>query len=201
MTKRLMISSIALAVFAAPAFAGGIAEPVMAPAPVPVAVAPVVVNTGGDWTGFYAGAGLGYGTLEAEGFADDTEDYTYGLHAGYLYDMGTFVLGGELEYDATEITDATTGINLDGVARAKVRAGYDAGQWLPYVTAGAAQAYTSGALEANDTGYFAGVGVDYQVTQSIRVGAELLRHQFDDFNGTGTDIDANTAAVRVGFRF
>ncbi len=201
MKQRLLMTSAVLTLAAAPAVAGGISEPVTAPAPVPVAVAPAPVHTGGDWTGFYAGASLGYGQLEAEGFSDDTEDYTYGLHAGYLYDLGAFVLGGELEYDATEITDAATGINLDGVARAKVRAGYDAGQWLPYVTAGAAQAYTSGGLEADDTGYFAGLGVDYQVTPGIRVGAEVLRHQFDDFNGGGTDIEATTASLRVGFTF
>ena len=201
MKTRLMMTSVAIALAAVPALAGGLTDPVMAPAPAPVAVAPVPVVTGNDWTGFYAGANLGFGQLEADGFADDTEDYTYGVHAGYLYDLGSFVVGGELEYDATEITDAATGINLDGVARAKVRAGYDAGAFLPYVTAGAAQAYTSGALEADDTGYFAGVGVDYQVSQSMRVGAEILRHQFDDFNGGGTDIEATTASVRVGFTF
>ncbi|MEY1555640.1 outer membrane protein [Yoonia sp. R2331] len=201
MKQRLLITSAALGFFAAPAIAGGITEPVMAPPPAPVAVAPAPVYTGGNWTGFYAGANLGYGQLNADGFSDDTEDYTYGVHAGYLYDLGSFVLGGELEYDATEITDAATGINLDGVARAKVRAGYDAGQWLPYVTAGAAQAYSSGALEADDTGYFAGLGVDYQVAPNIRLGAEVLQHQFDDFNGGGTDIEATTASVRVGFTF
>ncbi len=203
MTYRVLASSMVLSIAAAPVFAGGITEPVVAEAPTPVTVAPAPapVYTGNDWTGFYAGVGVGYGQLEADDFSDDTEDYTYGVHGGYLYDLGSFVVGAELEYDATDITDDATGINLDGVARAKVRAGYDAGAWLPYVTAGAAQAYTSGGLDADDTGYFAGLGVDYQVTNSIRVGAEVLQHQFDDFDGGGTDIEATTASLRVGFTF
>ena len=202
MNTRLIATTTALVISGTTAaFAGGLTEPVVAPQPAPVAVAPAPVYTGADWSGFYAGASLGYGQVDADGFADDTEDYTYGAHIGYLHDLGNFVLGAELEYDATEITDAATGINIDGVARAKVRAGYDAGAFLPYVTAGVAQAYTSGGLEADDTGYFGGVGVDYAVSENIRVGAEVLRHQFDDFNGGGTDIEATTAAVRVGFTF
>ena len=199
--RYLSAATLALSASAMSASAGGLSE-VVAPAPVvPVAVAPAPVVVSNDWTGFYAGGSLGYGQLEADGFAEDTEDMTYGVHAGYLYDLGSFVVGGEIEYDVTEITDANTDISLDAVARAKVRAGYDAGALLPYVTAGVAQAYTSGELETNDTGYFAGIGVDYQISPNVRVGAEVLQHRFDDFDDTGTDIEATTAAVRVGFTF
>lgn len=196
------LAAMGILAMAGTAKAGGLNEPVAVVAPpAPVAVAPAPAPAGADWTGFYAGANLGYGQLEAEGFDEDTEGATYGLHAGYLYDLGSLVVGAEVEYDVTDITDEATGIDLDSVARLKGRLGYDAGAFLPYVTAGAAQASTSGALEAEDNGYFAGLGVDYQVSQNIRVGAEVLQHQFEDFDGTGTDIDATTASVRVGFTF
>ena len=184
------------------AMAGGISEPIIAPAPAPVAVAPVVVPVGADWTGFYVGGNLGYGQVQSDALTEDVEGMTYGVHAGYLYDLGSFVVGGELEYDMTDIVDDGTDIALDSVARAKVRAGYDAGSFLPYVTAGIAQATTSGGLDATDTGAFAGIGLDYQMPGSaLRVGAEVLQHQFEDFDGSGADIDATTASVRVGFTF
>jgi outer membrane immunogenic protein len=35
----------------------------------------------------------------------------------------------------------------------------------------------------------------------MTVGAELLEHRFDNFNGSGVDLDATTFNTRVGFRF
>lgn len=203
MTKPMLTLCVAapLALSGLSVTAGGISEPVIVPPPAPVVVAPQPVATGRDWTGFYAGANLGFAQVETEAFDDKGEDLTYGIHAGYLYDLGSFVVGAELEYDATDVVDDGTDIALDGVARAKLRAGYDAGAFMPYLTVGAAQAATSGGLDADDTGAFAGVGVDYRVSSNIRVGAEVLRHQFEDFGGSGADIDATTASVRVGFSF
>ena len=197
-----VVAAVAVVGLAGTAQAGGRNEPV---AVVPVAApAPVLapVSYGGDWSGFYAGGQLGFGRLKADAFGDtDPDGALYGVHAGYNYDFGTFVLGAELDYDATDISDAATGIDLDSVARLKVKAGYDAGQFLPYVTAGVAQAKTSGGLEGTDTGPFAGIGVDYQFNDRMRVGVEALQHQFDDFDGSGNDIDATTIAARVSFTF
>lgn len=81
-----------------------------------------------------------------------------------------------------------------------MRAGYDAGAYLPYVTAGAAQ-LDIGGLDADDTGTFYGVGVDYQYTDSIRIGGEVLKHDFDEFDGGELSFDATTATVRMSFQF
>ena len=204
-TTGKIIMGLAAAGFvgvAGAAQAGGLTEPVIAtPVATPVPVAPPV-SYGGNWGGFYAGGQLGFGRLQADAFGDsDPDGARYGVHAGYNYDFGTFVLGGEIDYDATDIADAATGIDLDSVARLKVKAGYDAGQVLPYVTAGVAQATTSGGLDGTDTGPFAGLGVDYQFNDRMRLGVEALQHQFDDFDGSGNDIDATTLSARVSFSF
>lgn len=183
------------------ASAGGLTEPVTAPAPIPVAPTPVPVAPISDWTGFYAGGQLGYGQLDSDALTEDPDGLLYGAHAGYLYDFGSWVIGGELDIDGTEIEDETADVALDTVARAKLRVGYDAGNWLPYVTGGIAQATTSGSLDADDTGSFGGVGLEYRVSDSMRVGGEILQHQFDDFDDTGIDIDATTATARVSFQF
>ncbi|KAA9009069.1 outer membrane protein [Histidinibacterium aquaticum] len=203
--KTLTISALAL-VAAGPLSAAGLDQPAADPVvPVqPVAPAPVV-STGGDWSGFYGGAQLGYGQIEAEDAAPsgdaEGEGATYGLHAGYLYDFGAVVAGAEVDYDWTNIEDEDTGTEVDDIARAKLRLGYDAGRILPYVTAGAAMAETSGGLSGEDTGRFAGVGMEYRVRDGVRVGAEVLKHEFEDFDDSGVDVSATTANARVSFEF
>ena len=207
MTSRTTFIALAgalgLTAAAGAASAGGLAEPVATPAPVvaPVAVAPAPVMTGGDWTGFYAGGQLGYGRVTSDALSDTAEGATYGVHAGYDYDFGSLVVGGEVDYDWADIEDEGTGIALDNVARLKLRVGYDAGNFLPYLTGGIAQATTGGALDETDTGAFAGLGVAYKVTDSIRVGGEVLRHEFNDFADSGADIEATTASLRVSYEF
>ncbi len=185
----------------APAFAGGLTEPVIAPpvaAPVIIA-APAPVSA--DWTGFYAGAQLGFGRLSSDAVADDGEGATYGVHAGYLYDLGNIVLGAELDYDMTDVAFTTPAVDLDSVARLKLRVGYDAGAFQPYVVAGAAQADVSGAINGTSDGAFAGLGVDYNLTDSIRLGGEVLAHQFDDLAGSGVDVEATTIGIRASYVF
>lgn len=190
----------------APAWAGNMDEPMLTPAPAPMpAPAPAPVSFGGDWTGFYAGGSLGYADVgdDAATFGNDFNGLTYGVHAGYDYDFGTFVLGGEVELSGFDVADNNTATEVDSVARLKLRAGYDGGDFMPYLAAGAAQLQTSGAPlgGVDDTGYFYGAGLDYRVTDRIRVGGELLQHQFDDYAGSTLDVDAVTAGVRVSFEF
>ncbi|EYD71668.1 outer membrane protein [Limimaricola hongkongensis] len=193
--------ALALGVVAAPALAGGLAEPVADPvAPAaPVAVAPAAPVS--DWTGAYVGAQLGYGQAEASDDSFDEDGAVYGAQVGYNYDFGRFVLGGELDYVGTEIdSDAN---EIDGVARAKLRAGYDAGAFLPYVTAGYASAYTDEEIGGDDQfdGYVYGAGLDYKVTENIVVGGEVLQHEFEELGNTDVDLDATTAAMRVSYKF
>jgi opacity protein-like surface antigen len=188
---------------ATPALAGSLDDPIVSPEPPkPVAVDPA--PTGPDWTGFYAGGSLGYADATDSTFVTDEFDgLTYGVHAGYDRDFGGAVLGGELELSGFDVEDPEfrPTLEIDSILRAKLRAGYNAGNWLPYLTAGVAQLTTSGNVDDSDTGSFYGVGVDYRVGDDIRVGAEVLDHQFDDFASSNFDFDVTTVSARVSFEF
>jgi outer membrane immunogenic protein len=176
------------------AFAGNLSDPVVETVVAPV-YAPVAV-AGTDWTGAYGGLNLGYADVDGTGAADG-DDMTYGLHLGYDYDFGRFVLGGELEYDKADI-DLNGAANTDSVTRLKLRGGYDLGRTLIYATAGAARLDSS---IGKDTGEFVGLGVAYQVTDRFTVGGEILEHRFDNIGGTGVEADATTFNLRGSLRF
>jgi len=200
MMKNVMIASVIASLTATASLAGGIAEPIVTVAPAaPVVVAAPVVMTN-DWSGFYAGAQVGFGQLETEfgvESADSDEDLTsYGVQAGYLYDLGKFVVGAEAAYAQLDVDGFDD--NAD-VLRAGVIAGYDAGRFLPYLTAGYANVDANAAGE--DDGYYYGAGVDYAVTSNVRVGVEYLEHKFDNFNETGNDLTAKTTSLKVSYVF
>ncbi|WP_299587390.1 outer membrane beta-barrel protein [uncultured Tateyamaria sp.] len=199
--KMRIIPATSLAALVAlsttPVLAGGFDTPV-ADAPVPTAPPPPAPPPalGGDWTGAYGGVQLGYGDVNGSGAADG-DDVLGGVHLGYNYDFGTFVLGGELDYDFADI-DLNGAASVDSVARLKLKAGYDFGPALGYVTAGVADVDTS---IGSESGEFYGIGVAYQITDRYVVGAELLEHSFDDIGGSGVDADATTLTLRGSIRF
>ena len=196
---RASMFAAPLALASGMALAGGLAEPVAAPAPAPIAPAPVMM--GNDWTGFYAGGQLGYGRLDADEIEDEDNPAgaIYGIHAGYNYDFGTLVLG---DYDLTNIEIDAPDSEVDSIARAKVKLGYDAGQFMPYATAGVARVQTTDALDGETDGSFAGLGLSYMMSDTIMIGGEVLQHQFDDFvDNDGVDVDATTLTVRASFKF
>lgn len=198
MLTKTVLGAALTGALALPAIAGGLNEPLPDAAPVAAPVAPLAVGT--DWTGGYVGGQLGYGDVNATGL--DGDGLTYGLRGGFDWDFGNWVLGVGADYDWTDIDLGNTGDTLDSVARLKLRAGADLGRTLIYGTAGAAHADADiGGASLSDTGWFAGIGADYLITDQWTVGAELLTHQFDDFDNSGVDVDATTASVNVGFRF
>lgn len=194
-----LISSLALATtLSAPAFAGGLSEPVTEPA---VAAAVVAVPVSADWSGFYAGGQLGYGDVNSKPAAVDGTGALGGVHAGYRYDFGQFVAGAELAYSAANIDLGATG-KLDNLTQLKLLGGYDMGSTLVYATVGAAHANANLAgINQSDTGYLFGIGVDYAINDQWTVGAALDHNRFNNFGSTGTDLRANTAQIRVGYRF
>ena len=83
--------------------------------------------------------------------------------------------------------------------RAKLRGGYELGNGLIYATGGYASADTSGL--GDEDGYFVGAGYEHLISERFSVGGEVLYHEFDNFSGTTTDVDATTVQLRGTFRF
>lgn len=196
-TIAALLTTVALT---APAFAGGpIAvadEPVIVPAAEPY-VAPGV-----DWTGGYVGAQLGYGDVDSNGGGLDGYGWLGGLHAGYRWDLGNWVAGGELSYDTASIDLGAGADQLDDVTALKLTAGREIGNSLVYGALGAAHANaTVGGTELSDTGLVYGVGFDHAVNERWTVGGEVLQHNFDDFDASGVDLDATTLKAKVALRF
>jgi opacity protein-like surface antigen len=187
--KSMLLGSALIAAGTGAAMAGSAANP---PAD-PVIVEPVTpVVLGSDWTGGYVGGSLGTGTWDLGAASSDGANY--GVHGGYDYDFGSFVLGGEVQYLGNDVTIG--GTSLDGVTRVKARLGYDAGPVLLYGVGGYGHASTS----AGDTdGYVAGLGMDYRINDSFSVGAEYLHNDLGSVGGS--ELKGNTIEARASFRF
>ncbi len=192
--KTLMISAAATALMTTAAFAGGLNDP--APQPAPMAPAPVMapMTPSVDWTGGYVGGSFGTVTVQPDGF-DDIDGNAFGLFGGYNYDLGSVVLGGELDYSRATL-DVEGDPEAD-ILRLKGRVGYDAGNFMPYFTAGYAELSSDDAeVLDGESGYLYGLGADYRVTDSVTVGAELLQHDFEDI-----DTEAQTLSLRAAYNF
>lgn len=150
----------------------------------------------GDWTGGYGGIQLGYADVSTNVPGVNGNGAIYGLTAGYDYDMGNWVIGAGIDYDWTDVSLGA--VSVDNVGRLKLRAGYDTGPGLAYGVLGAARVYTSA---GDDSGWLVGVGYEHMITNNVSLGGEVLYHQFNNFLGSTTDIEATTLQVRTTFRF
>lgn len=197
MLKTTTALATVTAIFAAPAFAGNVTEPAPEPvieAPAPVPAAPLSPN----WTGFYGGGQLGWANVDADGF-DDDDSLIGGLTGGYDYDFQNgFVVGAGLDYDFLD-ADIGNVATAEEVFRVKLRGGYKIGRGLAYATGGYAWADTDNL--GDDDGYFVGAGYEHMVTEQVSLGGEVLYHEFEDFNGSGSDVEATTVQARATFRF
>jgi len=147
-----------------------------------------------DWTGFYAGIHVGTSEFTSGGVRDS--DPSMGLHAGYDYDLGNFVVGGELAYDAgAEYTLGGT-TQSTKTARIKLKGGYDLGRILVYGVVGVARFEGD---SARRDGFTLGLGANYKVTDRITIGAEYLHDSLDDVGAVGADMD--TVTLRASYRF
>jgi len=186
----------------------------------------VLPATGNPWSGVYFGGHVGGGWADtdvtfvsfdetfAETFRDsfDQDGWLAGVHLGAMVQRGHFVVGTELSLSAAEI-DGSKGqncstifgddINLgcrkedEWLLLAMSRFGYAPGNWMAYVTAGAAivGAQTDTTLNGLDEGLFAlpftsgvntdvgfaiGGGGEIKLGSNIIAGVEYIHAEFDD---------------------
>ena len=173
-----------------------------------------------NWTGFYLGINGGYGWGSTTGaalptFTGSNPNITGGLvggQIGYNFQMGNWVLGLEADYDWANINGATlTGgsITVNNLGSARGRLGYAWDRVLVYGTGGFAWGAMTGAgfgvSESHTlTGWAAGGGLEYGVTQNLSVKGEYLytslsaQNYFVGLVGPPNDAGVNVSTVRLG---
>ncbi len=190
--------SMALAAFAAPAFAAG---PTAVPAPIPAPLPPAATIY--DWSGPSVGLQFGRADIETSGAAElEGDGGIVGLRAAYDWDFGTFIAGAGLDYDFADI-DLEGAATVENVLRVKGRVGFDSNRNWYYATVGWARAYTGAdAVDVGDSdGYFVGLGYEVYVTPRFTAGAEALWHKFEDFDLEDLEVEATTLQLSVNYRF
>lgn len=169
-----------------------------------------------DWSGAYVGASIGGRT--AGDFDFDLGDYglTAGAQAGYLQQLGMFVLGGEVQGLWTdELHYALTpgaGLRQDWSVAAKGRAGVALGDLLLYGTGGAvfSELKSTGAASSPSdwhAGAVFGGGVDHKLGDNLSLRAEYLQTRFFDINTTVAgatrqdDLVNHATTIGLNYRF
>jgi len=181
MIRTLLVSTALVAFTAFPGIAGNIVDPVVEPAPVMPAYEPET-----DWSGFYAGVNGVYGVV----LPPNVDYYGGGVHAGYLHDMGDFVVGGEVNYEYIVPSAGPPQAHRIG---ADVIAGYDAGMVLPHVTAGVSGLSTGGPFTL---GVSAGAGLSIMASDNVILTG---RYRYTYYNAPGWN--AHAGKLMVSFKF
>ncbi|MBI1217843.1 MAG: outer membrane beta-barrel protein [Rhodobacteraceae bacterium] len=188
------VATTAATGFALPALAGSMQQPtVEAPVAVPVQPAPVQMSNG-DWTGAYVGMGLGYDHASTSPDIGSGSSGLGSVFAGYNYDFGKFVLGGEVA--ANKAHANWGGDTLKSTYDAKLRGGVDLGKTMVYATVGGEHADG-----VHGIGTMVGAGVDYKLTDRVIVGGEAGYTKYNNADGAGTDLKNTTLTARVAFKF
>lgn len=170
MSSKLLTTTALALLVAAPAVAGGVE--------VPAPRAPIVL-AGTDWTGGYAGANATVGTTGGTTF------YGAGVHAGYLYDFGDYVVGGELSYNYLFNPSGNHIVAADAIF------GYDGGNVMPFLSAGATYV-----TPGNNFGVSAGAGVKYQATDNLMLSAQ---YRYSYFPGPAQGMHQGVVGISYSF--
>jgi outer membrane immunogenic protein len=198
---------------AAPAYAADLGQRPYTKAP--------IVDPAFNWSGFYLGGQIGYAWRSddhterdltgPDGFRASSKPTggVAGLHAGYNWQAGNFLLGVEGDIEGADIkgsgnyVDGTGNVTSDRIdtrtdwqASLRGRLGFTANNWLIYATGGAAWAninhdYVSGSgsghTETSSTtrpGWTAGAGFEYGFASNW---SARLEYRYTDY-GTLTNI-------------
>ncbi|WP_420408194.1 outer membrane protein [Hoeflea sp.] len=189
-----------------------------------------------DWSGFYVGAHAG-GSVDSSHwngggvtppFNIDGSSFVIGGQAGYLHQFpNNWVLGVEVELSATflEATGQCSNVaasvcrtRQDWAGSVRGRLGYAFDRLMVYGTVGVAFTdydfdQTAPAVQAwNDgarTGWTAGLGVEYAVTEKWSAGLEWKHYDFGNQTGTGGigpanvnfDTTSDHFAARINYHF
>ena len=208
-------------------------------------VAPIAYAPSFSWTGFYVGGELGWigtnpeytagavllGTPFVVSAATGKDGMSYGVLAGYNYQVGNVVLGiegdfegwtvGKIRYTAITGDFLTAHSKWGGSVRGRL--GYAADRVLVYISGGAAFVSTETSIPTtgisiggDDTrvGWTVGAGLDYAFTNNWFTGFEYRYSQFQSTSfiypspvltlgtiGLKQDLSNNQIMARIGYKF
>jgi outer membrane immunogenic protein len=184
---------------------------------VPAQYAAPIVLTPTTWTGLYVGVQGGYAWSDLDwtlpvaqffgaagrGFSADDEDAVLGLHATYMYQMGPFVVGGDVAYNSTWLDGDRAGpippfvndtfqTQIDNYLTVTGRLGFAMEEWLVYADGGWASGQVAlhavsgppGAGVIEDTerrhdGWTWGGGVSYMLVPNVVIGLDYEHVELD----------------------
>jgi outer membrane immunogenic protein len=173
---------------------------------------PAVAATGYSWIGPYIGGNLGYrwGTLSNSGA--NIDGIAGGIEGGYNWQLGSFVLGGEADLQASNAsgTFASYKFYNPWFGTLRGRGGFAVNNILYYGTVGVA--YGRGRLDFGGAqednlrgGWTAGAGLEVGLTQNWSARAEYLYLDLGSatylLTGTSNDPTANLLRFGVNYRF
>lgn len=180
MKHTAILAAVAASFIATQAYATGPVE-----TPIVVVNPPAPVS---DWTGFYVGLQAGAGNSVFThalipipvGLA--LNHSIGGVHAGYLHDMGSFVLGGEISYNQVGLSGLGFLPGRINHAQLDLVAGWDAGEVMPFLTLGAGSLSYSGPIVLpSQNNVSVGFGVAAKVTDNVIVRAQVRRDVYKNF--------------------
>lgn len=182
-----------------------------------VKAAPLVSSPVCRWCGIYFGVNAGYGGADFESnfSGQDFQSLSAkhsansilgGAHIGYNYQFGSFVLGAETDIMATGIKSNINGTEstLPWLGTTRLRGGFlVTPDFLIYGTGGAAYGHVKVSDVASGSGFVfttptvgwtLGGGVEYALSEYLKVGAEYLHV---DLDGPGVTNGFQTIETRV----
>jgi len=161
---------------------------------VPVApAAPMEEPPLNTWTGPYAGVALGWGfsgRTEAPGNTVNTDGFVGGGFAGYQFQNGLFVFGGEIDANYSNLRGSNAGLSsrssFDGSLRARMGVAVTDNVVIYGTAGGALQNLRVANVAGSDSntmlGWTAGAGVDVKITEKV---FGRVEYRYTDF-GTRT---------------
>ena len=166
------------------------------------------------WQGPYVGVNLGYQWGQVTNFSNDPSGIIGGLQAGYNWQIGTLVFGGETDLQLSDADDRFAGWKFSNpwFGTLRVRAGLAANNLLFYGTVGLAYGTltarnlgTGGSEARTGAGLAGGLGVEMTLTGNWTARAEYLYVDLGDrsfvLTGTTHGIESSLLRVGVNYRF
>ena len=171
-----------------------------------------------DWSGFYVGALAGSGSSTIDAYNSDvfqsqflSEGGLYGGFAGYNFQSGNLVYGGEISYLAGEIADPNDShtVSTDHHTDLKLRVGYSAGDFLLFGFGGYSTMTMNEGISVPVTidGFNYGAGAEILINNRYIIGAD---YTVRNASGNADPIahptitvsgPVNSFSVRAGIKF